>query len=108
MVVHALTRHVGTIQHISADSQPPGSFCLKGQADRLLLQVAPFFLQLEDEAGALKQAPSSCAVKLGNKAARVHVSESGLTEVLPANDLKAPASIEETKVLSLIYAGNII
>ena len=72
------------------------------------MQVAPFFFQLEDEAGELKQAPSPCSVKLGNKAAGVHVSESGLvTEVVAPNDLKAPASIEEIKVLSSNYAGNI-
>lgn len=66
------------------------------QADRLLLQVAPFFFQLEDEAGGLKHTPSGCAVKLGNKAAGVHISESGLpTEVVPPSDLKAPASIED-------------
>ena len=65
------------------------------------LQVAPFFLQLEDEAGDLKQVPSGCAVKLGKKVAGVHVSESGLVaEVAPPNDLKAPASTEEIKVPS--------
>lgn len=78
------------------------------QADRRLLQVASFFFKLEDEAGGLKQAPSNCIVKLGNKAAGVHGSDSGLvTEVVPPNDCKAPASIEETKVLSFIYPGNI-
>ena len=72
------------------------------------LQVAPFFFQLEDEAGGLKQAPSNCAVKLGNRAAGVHGAESGLvTEVVAPNDLKAPASIEEIKVLSSSHAGNI-
>lgn len=70
--------------------------CWGVQADRLLLQVAPFFFQMEDEAGGLKQTPSGCAVKMGNKAAGVHISESGLvTEVVPPSDLKAPASIED-------------
>lgn len=78
------------------------------QGDRLLLQVAPFFFQLEDEAGGLKQAPSGCAVKLGGKAAGVHISESGLvTEVVPPSDLKAPASIEEeAKVPNFSHADN--
>ena len=100
--VHALISQVGTVQDISVHGQAPVSLLLRIQADRLLLQVASFFFQLEDEAGVLKQAPSSCAVKLGNKAAGVYVLESGLAiEVVPPNDLKAPASTEETKVLKV-------
>lgn len=70
------------------------------------MQVAPFFFQLESEARELKLMPSGCAVNLGNKAAEVRVLESGFVfEAMPPGDLKAPTSVEETKVPFFCHAN---
>ena len=65
------------------------------------MQVEPFFLRLQTEAQTPKLLPAGCTIKLGNKAAGHSVLDSGMiVEVVPPADLRAPASIEETKVLS--------
>lgn len=108
LLAYAKGSHLGNICGRSVVWSAQDASLLGVQADRLLLQVAPFFIQLEDEAGGLKQMPSGCAVKLGNKAAGVHISEAGLVaEVVPHSGLKAPASIEEeAKVPNLCLANN--
>ena len=63
------------------------------------MQVMRFYLQLETEAKEAKQFPAGGVLKLGNKAVTPNILESGLViEVIPPSDLKAPASIEESKV----------
>lgn len=63
------------------------------------VQVASFYLRLDNESQDLKGVPSDCVVKLDNSAVEVRALDAApVIQVIPSSGRKVPASIEETKV----------